>query len=213
MGEVRATSALALALTLLLAACGERGEPVQRVELPEGGNVLPVAMSRSPDTLAAVWLAAVDGQALVYGNRGEAPLLTLACEPAADPPRLTIIRHAPALPGQTALFPVIGNGERSRFPVDAKQVQGEWRWQVTLPANDVRWDVFAGSRQLLATLPGGGTLDIAGSRMPGAFLDWCRNGGAGVLPREQDLPPPVETRPPLTRREKARKAAAEADGG
>lgn len=211
MGEVRAASAVAV--TLLLAACGEQGEPVQRVELHDDGTALPVVMAQSPDTSDAAWLVAADGQALVYGNRGGAPLLTLACEAQADPPRLTIIRHAPALPGQTALFPVIGNGERSRFPVDAKQVQGDWRWQVTLPANDVRWDVFAGSRQLLATLPGGGMLDIAGSRMPGAFLDWCRNEGVGVLPREQDLPPPDQTRPPPSRREQARKAAAEADGG
>jgi hypothetical protein len=210
MGEVRRGIA---ASALLLAACGEQGEAVQRVELREEGLVPPVVMAQSPDTSTAVWLVAADGQALVYGNQGSTPLLTLTCEPAAAPPRLTIIRHAPALPGQTALFPVIGNGERSRFPVDAAQVQGEWRWQVTLPANDVRWDVFAGSRQLLATLPGGGMLDIAGSRMPGAFLDWCRNEGVGVLPREQDLPPPDETRPPPTRREQARQAAAEADGG
>lgn len=206
-------AASGVALILVLAACGERGEPVQRVELPEGGTVLPVAMAHSPDTSQAVWLPSADGRALVYGNRGAAPLLTLACEAAATPPRLTIVRHAPALPGLTALFPVIGNGERSRFPVDATEVGGEWRWQVTLPATDQRWEVFAGSRQLLATLPGGGMLDIAGSRMPGAFLDWCRSGGAGVLPREQDLPPPDETRPPPTRRELARQAAAEADGG
>lgn len=203
----------AVLLALLLASCGEQGEPVQRVELRDDGSARPQVMARSPDTSQAVWLVSGSGQALVYGNRAGPPLLTLLCEPTAAPPRLTIIRHAPALPGQTALFPVIGNGERSRFPVDATQVQGEWRWQVTLPANDTRWDVFLGSRQLLATLPGGGMLDIAGSRMPGAYLDWCRKEGVGVLPREQDLPPPDETRPPKSRREQARAAAAEADGG
>lgn len=201
-----------LPLTLLLAACGQQGAPVQQVELRDEGLVLPVVMTRSPDTSRAAWVVSADGQALVYGDRGGPPLLTLACEQAAAPPRLTIVRHAPALPGQTALFPVIGNGERSRFPVDAAQLDGEWRWQVTLPVTDTRWQVFAGSRQLLATLPGGGTLDIAGSRMPGAFLQWCR-GEIATLPREQDLPPPDETRPPPTRREQARQAAAEADGG
>lgn len=209
MGQMRA----ALALTFLLAACGQKGEPVQRVELRNDGSARPLVMTRSPDTSQAVWLVSADRQSLVYGNQGGPNLLTLACEAGADPPRLTIIRHAPALPGQTALFPVIGNGERSRFPVDARQVRGEWRWQVTLPADDVRWDVFAGSRQILATLPGGGTVDMAGSRMPGAFLDWCRNGGTGVMPREQDLPPPDQTRAPPSRREQARRAAAEADGG
>ncbi|MXO71235.1 hypothetical protein [Alteraurantiacibacter buctensis] len=202
-----------MTLALLLAACGEQGGPVQRVDLQDSGTVLPVVLPRSPDTSQALWLPSADRQALVYGNRGAAPLLTLACAARTTPPRLTIIRHAPALPGQTALFPVIGNGERSRFPVDAREVAGEWRWQVALPADDARWNVFAGSRQLLATLPGGGTLDIAGSRMPGAFLEWCRAGGTGLLPREEDLPPPDETRRPPTRREMARQAAAESDGG
>ncbi len=220
MGEVRA--AAALTLTLLLAACGERGEPVQRVELPEGGTVLPVVLPQSPDTSEAVWLVAVgvdhdhivrgaSVMVLNYGNRDESPLLTLACNPVA-PATLTIIRHAPALPGQTALFPVIGNGMRSRFPVDAAKLDGTWHWQATLPVEDSRWDVFTGSRQLLATLPGGGMLDIAGSRMPGAFIAWCREE-IETLPREEDLPPPDETRPPPSRREQARRAAAEADGG
>ena len=218
MGQVRA----ALALTLLLAACGERGEPVQRVELRDDGSARPQVMGRSPDTSQARWVVwtgvdhdhVMPGRSVMllhYGNDGEPPLLTLACDPAA-PATLTIIRHAPALPGQTALFPVIGNGERSRFPVDATRLDGQWHWQATLPVSDSRWNVFSGSRQLLATLPGGGTLDIAGSRMPGAFVAWCRDEIA-TLPREEDLPPPEETRAPPTRREQARRAAAEADGG
>lgn len=206
MGEVR--TAL-LGAVLLLTGC-DRGEPVQRVELRDDAAARASVVATSPDTTNARWLVASTGQALTYGHPGGAILLTLACEPAATPPRLTVIRHAPALPGQTALFPVIGNGMRSRFPVDAKLAEGEWRWQVTLQANDTRWDVFTGSRQLLATLPGGGMLDIAGSRMPGAFVTWCRNGGNAVLLREQDMPPPDQTRPPPTRRELARQAAASA---
>lgn len=206
MGEVRAALLFAV---LLLAAC-DRGQPVQRVELREDAAPRPAALVQSPDTTNANWQVAPNGQALTYGNPGGAILLSLVCEPGATPPRLTMIRHAPAMPGQTALFPVIGNGLRSRFPVDAQLAEGEWRWQVTLPADDTQWDVFTGSRQLLATLPGGGMLDIAGSRMPGAFLTWCRSGGVEVLPREQDLPPPAETRRPPTRRELAREAAESA---
>lgn len=205
MGQVRAAL---LGAVLLLSAC-DRGEPVQRVELREDVTARPVVMATSPDTTNAAWQVAFNGQALTYGDTGGTELLTLACEPSSAPPRLTIIRHAPALPGQTALFPVIGNGMRSRFPVDAQLVEDEWRWQVTLPANDTRWDVFTGSRQLLATLPGGGMLDIAGSRMPGAFVTWCRDGGTAVLPREEDLPPPDETRPPPSRRALARESASE----
>jgi hypothetical protein len=204
MGQVKAALLVAV---FFVAAC-DRPQPVQQVELRRDVTPQPAALAPSPDTTNANWQVAPSGQALTYGNPGGAILLTLACEPGAAPPRLTVVRHAPALPGQTALFPVIGNGIRSRFPVDAQLADGEWRWQVTLPANDTQWDVFTGSRQLLATLPGGGMLDIAGSRMPGAFVTWCRNGGNEVLPREQDLPPPDETRRPPTRRELARAAAS-----
>jgi hypothetical protein len=204
---VRAALLLVSLLAIPLLAGCDRGEPVQRVELREGAAAHPVVMAQSPDTTNAVWQVAPGGQALTYGNPGGAVLLTLACDPAAVPPRLTVIRHAPALPGQTALFPVIGNGMRSRFPVDATLADDEWRWQLTLPADDPQWDVFTGSRQLFATLPGGGMLDIAGSRMPGAFVTWCRAGGQMVMPREQDLPPPDQTRAPPTRRQLAREAA------
>lgn len=179
---------------------------MQRVELDPDRPGVPLVMEQSPNTLNASWQVADNGRALHYGNAGEDVLLTLACAPREVPPTLTIVRHAPARPGLTALFPVIGNGMRSRFPVDAKLEEGEWRWQVTLPASDPRWDVFTGSRQLLATLPGGGMLDIAGSRMPGAFVTWCRNGGQSILPREQDLPPPDQTRPPPRRQELLRRA-------
>lgn len=194
-----------LVLPLLLAAC-DRGQPVQRVELDPDRPGGPQVMDRSPDTLNAGWRVSRNGRALRYGNPGEDVLLTLACAPNDVPPTLTIIRHAPARRGQTALFPVIGNGIRSRFPVDATREDGEWRWQVTLPASDARWDVFSGSRQLFATLPGGGMLDMAGSRMPGAFVTWCRDGGRSVLPREADLPPPDQVRAPPSTRELRRRA-------
>jgi hypothetical protein len=36
--------------------------------------------------------------------------------------------------------------------------------------------VFTGRRDLEATLPGAGTLLIAGSGIPGEFVRWCRAG-------------------------------------
>jgi hypothetical protein len=93
------------------------------------------------------------------------------------PARLRIVRHVTARPGEKALLPVIGNGTISRFKVDAVLSGDEWRWEGALPAGDPSLDVFTGPRELEATLPGGGSVLIAGSRIPGEFVNWCRAGG------------------------------------
>lgn len=178
--RLRVVDALLLtpALALALAACDRAPAPVQRIELGGGERAAgPQVMEQSPDTTLAGWRIADNGQALLFGNAGEDPLLTLACRPTASPPEISVIRHAPALPGQGALFPVIGNGMRSRFLVDATLAEGEWRWEAKLAAADPMLDVFTGPREMIATLPGGGTLEIGASRLPGEFVTWCRNGG------------------------------------
>jgi hypothetical protein len=164
---------------LLLAAC-HRGEqaPVrgQRISLDavdnDGEQPLP-----SPDTKDAAWTPTSNGQAIDFGRPGEKPFLTLACNVKADPPRMTIIRHVPARPGEKALFPVLGSSTTSRFKVDATLADREWRWQATLPADDAQLEVFASKGALEATLPGGGTLKIAASAVPGQFIGWCRERG------------------------------------
>lgn len=167
-------------LLILLAACDRQAEvpreDVQRVSL-EGMEARQAEADPSPDTSAASWSVAANGQAIRFGNEDEPPLLTLACVLDAEPPEMVIIRHARALPGQEALFPVLGNGMTSRFMVDARLSESEWHWEARLPASDPQLDVFAGPRDLVATLPGRGTLEIAGSRIPGEFLEWCRVGG------------------------------------
>lgn len=167
-------------LLVLLAACDQQAEPprddVQRVSLQDMEPRQAVA-DPSPDTSAANWTVATNGQAIRFGNENEPPLLTMACNVDAQPPEMVIIRHARALPGQGALFPVLGNGMTSRFMVDARLGDNEWHWEARLPANDPQLDVFAGPRDLVATLPGRGSLEIAGSRIPGEFLEWCRVGG------------------------------------
>ena len=171
---------LAPLLLLSLAACGGEAdsgnEDVQRVSL-EDMQPRQAEADPSPDTSAASWRVAPDGQAIMFGNAGEPPLLTLACEVDADPPALLVIRHARALPGQKALFPVMGNGSTSRFLVDAVLANNEWHWQARLPADDPQLEVFAGPRDIEATLPGRGMLEIAGSRYPGEFIEWCKVGG------------------------------------
>jgi hypothetical protein len=164
------------ALSLALAACQQQGpEQSQRVALEDRPRSLEEPQP-SPDTEAMRWRVNDNGHAIDFGQPGEAPLLTLDCEIAGDDPHMRIIRHAAARPGQSALFPIIGNGYRSRFPVDATLEDGEWRWEGMVPADDPQLRVF-GKRKLLATLPGRGMLEIGPSTVPPEFVDWCRAGG------------------------------------
>ena len=55
--------------------------------------------------------------------------------------------------------------------------EAEWHWEARLPAEDPQLEVFTGTREIIATLPGRGTLEIGGGRIPGEFVDWCRAGG------------------------------------
>lgn len=169
-------------LPLALAACEqEPGAPlqrgsVQRVELQKTGHRAASA-DPSPDTSMAGWSVAENGRAIRFGNPGEPPLLTLACNLDAEPAEFVIIRHARAYPGQSALFPILGNGMNSRFLADTVLADGEWHWEARLPAHDPQLEVFSGPRDLIATLPGRGTLEIGGGRITGEFLEWCRAGG------------------------------------
>jgi len=170
----------ALLIPLLLAACRQAEQaPVegQRIELDEVRKEArrPIA---SPDTEGARWTVSANGQAIGFAAEGQAPWLTLECRLKDHPPQVTIIRHAPARPGEKALFPVIGNGTIARFKLDAALTDGEWRWQGAVPADDALLEVFTGARALEATLPGAGSLLIEGSRIPGQFIAWCRAGGA-----------------------------------
>lgn len=153
-------------------------EPVaqQRISLDQARR-MPADPLPSPDTDGTRWTVAGNGQAIDFGRPGEKPMLTLACDLRRTPAELRIVRHVAARPGQKALFPVIGNGTISRFKADATLAEGEWRWQAVLPATDPMLDVFTGPREIEATLPGGGSLMIEGSRIPGEFVSWCRAGG------------------------------------
>lgn len=177
-----------LATTLLLStlpSCRRvEQEPVQAQRIafdkvPTQGEQ-PLA---SPDTNGASWALSADGHTLDFGNPGARPFVSLACNADAGPPQITVIRHAPGRAGEKALFPVIGNGKISRFEVDATRAGNEWRWQGTLPADDPQLEVFAGSNRLEATLPGGGTVKIAGSAAPGQFIAACRERAPAPAPK------------------------------
>jgi hypothetical protein len=165
----------------LLAACG--AEDVQRIELAAISPAAAAVPLASPDTSTGAWQIAANGRALSFAGEGQPPLLTLACDLAdLNAPQIDVIRHATAQPGAKALFAVIGNGMIARLYVEAELAEGTWRWQGHFPASDPRMQVFTGPRDLEATLPGAGMLEIAGSELPRDFVTWCQ---------EQGLPPPV----------------------
>lgn len=181
----------ALFAPLALTACSqEADEPQGDVQEDVSGNVQRVSLGKaarrqaeadpSPDTSAGFWSVSDNGQSIGFGDEGEAPLMSLACDVSVTPSQISVIRHARALPGQGALFPVIGNGMTSRFAVDATLGDDGWHWEANLPAQSAKFEVFAGPRDLIATLPGRGSLEIGGSRIPGEFLDWCRAGGVAA---------------------------------
>jgi hypothetical protein len=176
---LNAVRPIVIALTIAsLAACHGEQAPVQgqRIALDQvpsqGEQPLP-----SPNTEGARWTPSADGQAIDFGRPGDRPFLSLQCDIKAEPPRLTIVRHAPSRPGEKALFPVMSNTTIARFKVDAALRDNEWRWEGTLAADDPQLEVFEEARPLEATLPGGGTLKIAASGVPGEFLGWCRKHG------------------------------------
>ena len=173
---LRNASYLAPFLLLLMAGCHRsEEEPLQpqRIAFDKVPSQVEEPLP-SPDTKGARWVLSNSGQALLVGKPGAPPFLTLACNSGANPPQVTVIRHAPARAGEKALFPIIGNGKISRFKVDAAHVGKEWRWQGSVPVDDPLLEVFAGARNLEATLPGRGTVKIEGSAAPGDFIAGCR---------------------------------------
>jgi hypothetical protein len=152
----------------------------QRISLADAGQRAEQPIV-SPDTNGARWIVAGSGQAVELAKAGQQPYLTLTCQPGLQP-MVRIVRHVAGRVGEQALFPVLGNGKSSRFKLDVIRGGEDWQWQGQVPAADPQLDVFSGSAELEATLPGGGTLLIAGSSLPGGFVAWCRAGGIGQLP-------------------------------
>ena len=169
MGAVNRPAAM-LAL-VLLSACHRAPPPVQRITLDTAGQG-PETPLASPDTKGAVWTQGADGQRIDFGQPAQTPYLTLQCR-AGTPPAVRIIRYVASRPGEQALFPVLGAGPNARFKLNAAKVGGAWAWVGDVPVSDRQLDVFH-SERLEATLPGGGSLIIPASPLPGEFVRKCR---------------------------------------
>ncbi|MBD3730490.1 MAG: hypothetical protein IE933_12370 [Sphingomonadales bacterium] len=175
----------ALLFTALLAACKPpAADDYSAREEAANKRDAPSTPIESPDVSRAIWAESGQGARLLYGNPGELPLLVLSCEGSREAPVLRIIREAPADKGAKALFALIGNGHAERLPVDASWTGKRWLWEASFAAADPRMEVFDGPREVEATLPGGGTLVLKPSPLPGAFLHYCRGDAVSAAPEQ-----------------------------
>lgn len=159
-------------------------EYVERVEI-DGQRSVASDPAPSPDVTGAVW--ALSGDHLLYGQPGQRPLLSLACEGGeAAPGKLVMTRLAKADPQAQALMALIGNGHVERLKVNATWNGKVWVWQGMYPSEDPRLDVLTGPRDIELTIPGAGTLGLNPSQRPRAFVEHCR-GTAFEVPVAQVL--------------------------
>lgn len=183
-------TAASVLLCLALAACQPPAadDYVERVELAEqrgfASDPLP-----SPVVEGAVW--ALQDNRLLYGQPGQRPLLSLACEgDDANSRTLLVTRLAKADPQAKALMALIGNGHVERLKIDATWNGKAWLWQGRFSASDPRLDVLTGPRAVELTIPGAGTVGLNPSQRPRDFIDQCR-GTVYDFPQVQPPEPGV----------------------
>lgn len=140
----------------------------------------------SPDTEGALWAESDRPGRILYGKPGEAPLMALACEDGGEAgKRIHITRFAAADPEAKAVLALIGNGHVSRFHVDATWNGRAWLWEGYVAADDPDLEVLTGPRQVEATVPGAGSLDLNSSERPRHLIETC----LGEIPPDAPVPP------------------------
>ena len=132
----------------------------------------------SPDATGALWAVSQRSESrLIYGVPSNPALISIECTDAAVP-AIRITRHSPADEGAGAMLAMVGNGHIGRLAVDATRVTGRYFWVGEEPAASDVWEPLAGSRELIATVPGAGTVELHASPLPGALIEACRAGEA-----------------------------------
>ena len=186
------------ALVLTLSACSRGGGDGQadgasvRLAIPSDNPPLEAPPAQPEGT---VWARGAGGEAL-FGVPGAPALLTIACiEDPALGPRLRFARFTRAPAGAKALFALEGNRHVARVPLDVVTPgdPGEWRGDYD-PALETAL-ALKGPLEIKATLPGGGTLVLAPSPLPGEVLDSCRARlpASAVTPAPPPEPAPSES--------------------
>ncbi len=129
----------------------------------------------SPDTEGATWAPSEGSGRLLYGQPGEPPLFSLACEEGT----LVYTRYERADANAKAVLALIGNGHVERLWIDAERQgpegKGAWLWRGRISADDPKLEVLTGLRQVEATVPGAGSVKLNPSRLPGEFIARCAN--------------------------------------
>lgn len=180
------TTALVLALPLMLVACAKPAPAPPREGAPDGavrvvmpeGETMPVAATPAGETPRAAWDVAADGLSARHGFSGTAPQVSVLCRSGM----LVVTRHAAAPLGAQALFALVGSKGILRLPVDATPL-GPGRgyiWQGTLPASDPRAEVLAGA--WTGTLPGAGMIKAEASSGLRDLVTRCRGAAPTAAP-------------------------------
>ena len=160
---------------LIISAC----KPPPSDEAVSHGVVIDLARGPSqpidsPDSSKAIWADSKTPGRLIYGNPGETPMLALSCIEVGEYRALRFTRFALADAGAGAFLALIGNAHVARLPVDATAHGDAYLWEAALPADDPKWEVLTGRREVTATIPGAGMITINPSDKPAALIEKCR---------------------------------------
>ena len=166
-------------IALSLASCRPPAadDYLERVELQQR-DVGARIVQEDPDTANAIWVPVENsggGGRPLFGNPGEAPMLSLACENGrSDAARIALVRYVQADPQARGMIALIGNSHIARMPVETQWNGRAWLWQGSWDAGSSELEVFTGNREVEATIPGAGTLLLTGSLQPGQLISDCR---------------------------------------
>lgn len=177
-GSKRACALLSLAPVIALtAACKPPPTDADMLrDVPEAAMRFASDPLPSPDTTGAMWaMSARTERRIIYGVPSAPALLALDCELSGEP-ALQITRLSPADEGAGAMLALVGNGHIGRIKVDATKVGGPLFWVGSAPAQEEVWEPLTGPRESFATVPGGGTVAINPSALPGEMIAACRAG-------------------------------------